>query len=287
MADGNIMVRLSLLYRNHYIAYASYSCCVTWILGLILVAKGVAGKVVFNYDSPNTFWSNDFSATDFQSHDVWAVLQFKIGSTAESLTADILLSNLPQILISFLYILYNDVLTRMLISEDYSQFGKRQETLRVSNPRAAQRSAFLLNLPIRYGIAVLSLIGLLHWFLSNTMTVVRVRVFDNNLRRLTGTATTSCGWSPIASAESLVVGGILTLALLVFGFRRHSSDIPLAATCSAAISAACHAETVESGTEVVSQPLRYGVTGTGGFEKRRVGFSCKEVQPLVVGEVYQ
>ena len=247
---------------------------------------GAAGKAIFNFDSPNTFWSNDLSDKDFQLYDVLAVLPFTVGSTAESLAADILLSNLPQVIISFLYIFCSDVFTRMLISEDYSQFGKRPETLQVSNPSGTQRSAFLLSLPTRYGIAVLSLMALLHWFLSTVITVVRVRVFDDSLQKWTGTATTSCGWYPIAIAECLVVGGILTLALLIFGLRRHSSDIPLAATCSAAISAACHAETEESGTEVVSRPLRYGVIGTGGLEKRRVGFSCKEVQPLVEGEVY-
>ena len=286
MAIDDIMVRMSLLSQTQYIAYTSYSCCITWIVGFIFVAKGAADKAVPSFNSPDTLGSNDFANVSGNS-DSWAVLQFTIGSTAKSLTANILLSNLPQMILSFLYVFYTDVLTRMLISEDYCQFGKRQGTLWVSNPSGAQRSAFLLNLPPRYGIAVLSLMALLHWFLSNTIAFVRMRVFDDSLQKWTGTATTFCGWSPIAIIECLVVGGILTVALLVFGLRRHSSDIPLAATCSAAISAACHAETVDSGTEVVSRPLRYGVTGTGGFGKRRVGFSCKEVQPLVVGEVYQ
>ena len=287
MAIYHIMVRLSLLFRNYHIAYTSYSCCIVWISGLILLAKGLAGKTIISSDSSDAFWPNELSTKDHKSFDVWTILQFTIGSTAKSLTANVLLANLPQMIVSFLFILYNDVLTRMLISEDYCQFGKRKETLRVSYPSGAQRSAFLLNVPARYGIAVLSLMTLLHWFLSNTVTFVRVRVFDDSLRTWTGTATSFCGWSPVATAECMFVDGILTLALLVFGLRRHSSDIPLAATCSAAISAACHAETVESGADVVSQPLRYGVAGTGRLEKRRVGFSCKEVQPLVVGEVYE
>lgn len=39
---------------------------------------------------------------------------------------------------------------------------------------------------------------------------------------------------------AIFVGGLMILAILCLGIRRFKSDIPIAGSCSAAISAACH-----------------------------------------------
>lgn len=60
----------------------------------------------------------------------------------------ILLANLPQTIISFLYLTYNDLFTCMLVAKEWNQFAHKRKTLRVSYPVVEeQRSTFWLQLP--------------------------------------------------------------------------------------------------------------------------------------------
>lgn len=48
-----------------------------------------------------------------------------------------------------------------------------------------------------------------------------------------------CGFSIIAIITSLIVASVILIAVVANGFRKYSSEMPMVATCSAAISAAC------------------------------------------------
>ena len=95
------------------------------------------------------------------------------------------------------------------------------------------------------------------------------------------------GWSPRAILASIIVGGALIISLFAMGFRSLPGRMPIATSCSAAISGACHRDESES-PNCAFLPLKYGVLpreGPGG--KLRVGFSSNTVAPLEDGETYE
>ena len=93
-------------------------------------------------------------------------------------------------------------------------------------------------------------------------------------------------WSPFALLLCLLLSGVLIIVLWVAGFAfRYAEHMPLARSCSLAISAACHPPPWES--NAAEQPLMYSVVED--FDEnvvRHVSFSSRVVLPLVVGERY-
>lgn len=55
------------------------------------------------------------------------------GSTV---VASVLVANSPQPILSFLYLLFNGVLTSMLLADEWSQFAHDRKSLRVSDPKS-------------------------------------------------------------------------------------------------------------------------------------------------------
>jgi hypothetical protein len=74
------------------------------------------------------------------------------------LIATTLLANLPQGILSFLYLTYNGLFTCMLGSYEWSRFGQFRKPLRVTAPVESQRSTYYLQLPYTYAIVCLSFI---------------------------------------------------------------------------------------------------------------------------------
>jgi hypothetical protein len=72
--------------------------------------------------------------------------------------------NLPQLLMSFLYILINGLLTSMSVADEWCQHSYRWRTLRVSGltRTGQQRSSYFLQLPYRFGIPLMAFSALMH-----------------------------------------------------------------------------------------------------------------------------
>lgn len=153
----------------------------------------------------------------------------------------VIMANLPQLCLSFVYFTYNSLLTTMVLSIEYTSYGSHRKPLRVSWPKGAQRSTYYLTLPYAYNVPLLSTFAILHWLLSQSIFYVNIYVepfyhpYLNSQRTLQ-----TCGYSPIPLMFTIIVSGLMTLALIALGLRRYDSFVPLASNCSAAISAACH-----------------------------------------------
>lgn len=83
--------------------------------------------------------------TGFGALDLRALLDAglpRLGS--ESLVLSVLLANLPQAIVSFLYLAYNGLFTCMCLAHEYSKYGlpDRKKALRVTSPRGQQRESF-------------------------------------------------------------------------------------------------------------------------------------------------
>jgi hypothetical protein len=215
-------------------------------------------------------------------------------------------ANSFQIIVSALYLLYNNLLTVMIVAAEWNNYISERKTLRMSAPRGIQRSKYFLSLPYKYSTTLMILSGLLHWFMSQSIFVVQtVAYVPAGTRPLSfvrePTLDISCiGFSSIGIIIALSVGCLLVLSLLTIGFgltynarsvrtgdRQPPYTMLLVSTCSAAISANCHKHPED--TDCASLPLRWGfVEDVSGGKGGRFTFTTAVdlTYPAVVdGEV--
>ena len=210
-----------------------------------------------------------------------------LGSTGVILT--VLLANSPQVILSFLYFTYNGVFTCMLLAEEWSAYASKRTFLRVTTPTGRQRSTYRLQLPYRYGIPLLIGSSILHWLVSQSIFLARVNLIDSKGLEVTNTEISTCGYSPMAIIFVIILGSIVVLVGIVSGFRMARVGMPLAGSCSAAISAACHPpkEDVDASLKrvmwgVVAEANSYG----SGKSIGHCSFTSFEVEPPIVGKRY-
>ncbi|KAL8365470.1 hypothetical protein RB595_004333 [Gaeumannomyces hyphopodioides] len=184
-----------------------------------------------------------------------------ISTGLEGVNTNVLLANLPQALLSFTYMSYNSLLTRVCVAMEWDRFAQTTKGLRVSTHRAgAQRAAYFLQLPFRYAVPLTVATGVLHWLISQTIFLVFIEFVTNHDATPKKTQI-SCAWSPFGVVLITLVGTIMLMALVWVASRRLRSPMPIAGSCSVAISAACHPSTYEEGAW--EKPLRWGMQKDG------------------------
>jgi len=214
----------------------------------------------------------------------------------------VLLANTPQAIASLLYYSYNGVFTAMLANREWARYAYKRAALRVSEPTSTQRSTYFLSLPFRYSVPLIISSILLHWFISQTLFMVRIAVYKDGVLKTTfpgldlsseNCSVTSLGFSDSALIAAIVMGCLLVLVCLGFaGFCRYPTGMPLGGTNTAVISAACHVRhtggrKVEDLDYVVERPLQWGVTVEGTKDQAgHCSFSDKAVQKPVEGCLY-
>ena len=175
----------------------------------------------------------------FGAINVAAIIQLP-HSTIES---SILLANTPQLILSILYFAYNSLWTCMLLVEEWAGYFKKRKPLRVTSRTGHQRSTYRLQLPYRYGIPLVVIWAVLHWLVSQSLFLVVINFHNNkgDPNPFLRNDITGCGYSPIAILTTVIVGFLVLLVAIATGFSRYpESGMPLAGSCSLAISAACH-----------------------------------------------
>jgi hypothetical protein len=204
-----------------------------------------------------------------------------------------LIANLPQVLLSFLYFAYNGLYTAMLMGYEWTSYAYKKKGLRISRrPFGAQRSTYFLQLPYRFGIPLVLLSGTLHWLVSQSIFVVAFDTYDKygqlRIENRKGAMTKTCGYSPIAMLTAVVLGVFMVVAVVGFGYIPHKRGMPLAGSCSLAISAACHPEQQPDTEDTVlsKRKLQWGVVSTNSDGIGHCAFSNKGVGPLVKGRMY-
>ncbi|KAF4443764.1 hypothetical protein F53441_11367 [Fusarium austroafricanum] len=208
------------------------------------------------------------------------------GKGEKSLVWNVLLSNLPQLIFSFLYFQYNGLFTCMAAAKEWSDYGHKRRSLRVSsNPRGEQRSRYFLQLPYRYSIPLLVVSILMHWMLSQSIFIVAVEeIRDWKLF--------TCGYSPIAIIFVLIIAVLMAAVVIITALRRLPTAMPVAASCSLAIAAACHHPDSIPQPDASVSPLQWGVMwrqkeGSGWDLTDYCGFSHYLVEEPRDGIVYR
>ncbi|KAF9060840.1 hypothetical protein BDP27DRAFT_1272764, partial [Rhodocollybia butyracea] len=174
----------------------------------------------------------------------------------KALLASVLLANIPQLIFSMIYLVFNSLCTKLFLALEWASYGHSRKPLRVSDPHGDQRSTYFLNIPFRFGVPLMVYSSLLHWLLSQSIFVVAVTFWDGNVVD-TSNSVTSCGFSPAAMILTAIVGASLILTSLAVGYFKHlQCDMPQAGSCSKAIAAACHPP--EDGSDPL-KPMKWGV----------------------------
>lgn len=85
----------------------------------------------------------------------------------------VVVANIFLLVISFLYVFYSSLLTRMLVAMEWASLAKKSKFLRVSEPKGMQRSSYFLSVPFRYGTPLMISMATLHWLVSQSIFVAK------------------------------------------------------------------------------------------------------------------
>ena len=97
----------------------------------------------------------------------------------------------------------------------------------------------MLGMPYKYAIPIQGITAALHWCISQSIIPVQVTYLPTD-GGVQFSDTLDLAFSPLAIIASLCMAGILLIAVLAFGLRRLTPPMPLASSCSLALSAAAH-----------------------------------------------
>ncbi|KAI1634849.1 hypothetical protein F4809DRAFT_651555 [Biscogniauxia mediterranea] len=157
-----------------------------------------------------------------------------------TLTQAVLLANSPQLLLSFCYLAYNNLFTRLQMAREWALFSDGYHPLRVTNPK----------LPYKYSIPLIAVSIFLHWLLSNTIYVfVSIGGYygtDNFLASVTpdpslpANTAVAVGYSTPSLLTMMVVSVALIFVPALLGLKRLPPNITIPGSNSLALSAACH-----------------------------------------------
>ncbi|SMY25545.1 unnamed protein product [Zymoseptoria tritici ST99CH_1A5] len=175
-----------------------------------------------------------------------------------SIFSNILLVNTPQVLISFVYLFYNNAVTGMLLAREYGNYASTRKPFRTTRPVGQQRTTYWLQMPHRYVLPLTAGMALLHRLVSRSIFLVQIETYDasgSSEDTLVDTIN-ACDYSVIFAIPALVLGFALIVSLGCLSYRKVDPGMPVAGPCSLAISAAC-ANVME--VYAARGPVQYGV----------------------------
>ncbi|KAJ5765392.1 hypothetical protein N7520_004951 [Penicillium odoratum] len=162
-----------------------------------------------------------------------------------SIFAVCLLANIPQVLISYVYLGLNNIITTMLVMHEWCGYSagsrKAAKGLRVTwpMPKSEQRSTYFLSLPYRWSVPITLIITLIHWLVSAMFSFVQLDVHGID----SGTTVTAINyvlfWRDILILVVPIGLGAYGVLILLGYFKKFPEGMPLAGCCSASIAAAC------------------------------------------------
>ncbi|KAI1342586.1 hypothetical protein F5Y15DRAFT_373244 [Xylariaceae sp. FL0016] len=169
-----------------------------------------------------------------------------------TLNEAVLLANSPQLLMSFCYLAYNNLFTRMQVAKEWASMSIAYRPLRVTFPEGEQISTYRLQLPYRYSLPLMTLSVGLHWLLSNTIYVFistggyynDLSIGDSSLPPDTGIGIRYS----LAALLCLIVVSVILVTIPILLGRRHLPPGSISpGSNSLALSAACHASSLSIG----------------------------------------
>lgn len=227
---------------------------------------------------PSRIWSQGFKPSwEMVIYNGWG----KKNNNLSDFMTNVLIANSFQVGLSFLYLFYNNILTRQLLADEWVRFvqveGKKP--LRVSAPVGMQRSSYSLTLPFKYSIPLMVASILMHWLISQSIFLVQTSAYDPGPNGGHNPAfdVSARGYSILGTILAISTGFVLVLVIIVHAWVRKYQGMPSGfqrmATDSAAISLMCLRP--EGDTEAHLFPVRIGAVADqgAGSKMKRIAFS--------------
>lgn len=209
--------------------------------------------------------------------------------TTTTLMGGVLLANSPQVVLSYLYLAFNGLYTNMFIAKEWSTYLHERKPLRVTATLGQQRSTYWLTVPYRYAIPMTVVSGAFHWLASQSLFMVQITVTDSLTREISEKEQISTlGFSPFALILTCALATLIASSGLAMGRLKFPAGMPVAGSCSAAISAACHPPPEDADAHLL--PVQWGVVShgeeTSGDAIGHCSFSSLPVQQPIPGQLY-
>ncbi|KAF9060837.1 hypothetical protein BDP27DRAFT_1429601 [Rhodocollybia butyracea] len=256
---------MTMASRRHWVMIGSlFLLVLSIILGFIGYAIHQLSSV-YSLSGFSSLWQLGIGRTSSQNIITgWAIPTQGYGATV----ASVLLANLPQLIFSMIYLVFNSLCTKLFLALEWSSYAHSRK------PSASLTLREISGPPTS---------SIYHSALS--IFVVAVTFWDGDVVD-TSNSVTSCGYSPVAMILTAIVGGSLILTSLAVGYFKHlQCDMPLAGSCSKAIAAACHPP--EDGSDPL-KPMKWGVVSKHPDSAiGHISFSSGEVSAPVPGCYYE
>lgn len=227
---------------------------------------------------------------------------FGLGS-ASMFTACIV-ANIPQVLISYIYLGLNNVMTTMLVMQEWCSYSlasrKPAKGLRVTSPvpETEQRSTYFLSLPYKWSIPITLVVTLIHWLVSVMFTFVQLDVHRNDPESGVTSINYVLFWRNVLILVVPIGLGAYGVLFLLSIFKKYPESITLAGCCSASIAAACQPSKLYGNdlnsmaafpSQLSYQKLKWGVVEKPEDMENGIGhatFSDEAVTSLQEGQMY-
>ncbi|KAI1094981.1 hypothetical protein F5B19DRAFT_489877 [Rostrohypoxylon terebratum] len=250
---------------------------------------------------PSAIWEAGFKAnSEMIVPSFWRTTNKNV-----DLMGNILVVNIPQVIVSLIYLFFNSIFTRQLVADEWTRLVRDggKKTLRVTSPVGLQRSSYFLSLPLKYSIFLVAGSIALHWFISQGMFLAQTRSFGAGpLGQWHPEFDVSArGHTVLGIVLAITLGAILVLGLAVNsvarGFRDISKGFQLLGMSSAGIGLMCQRPADDTDTHLF--PVSIGVVpsqdaSTAGSQGRlvfstyiglqRPRTACCYLQPALVEE---
>ncbi|KAH7153761.1 hypothetical protein DER46DRAFT_560533 [Fusarium sp. MPI-SDFR-AT-0072] len=276
-----------------------------WAISLILFATGLSVCSYVVWSSIHglqaagidtglaAMWDNGFGINPTMvAGDLPGSLSDIDRSGTTALLTNILIANSPQVMVSFLYIFYNSILTRQLVADEFVRFLREdvKKALRVSFPVGMQRSSHFLSLPFRYSVPLMTVSIILHWLISQSIFLVQSSAFSAGPdgQRLRMCDYSARGYTVSGGVSAIVFGSAALIALLCNSLFRRYRDIPYGfqrmGFHSMAIQAIC--QRPKEDADAAFFPVRIGVSMNTGGAAQVVFSTDTELQTPRNGQLY-
>lgn len=240
--------------------------------GLFLQFMMVAPSFMFNRDWRH--WGSSSSHT----------LRHTDLSTGSTLL-NAWIANLGQLVLSFFYLGINRQCTAMAGAAEWNKLAVSRKSLRVTCPVGEQREKYFLQLPYRWSVPLAAASGGLHWLLSQSVFIVRVDAYNREGERMDEMSKSAVGFSGMSFITLAVAFYALVGIVNLISRSKMKIRIPFAASCSLAISAACHPPPDDVDAQL--RPVQWGVVEGTMFEgAKHCTLSSRPVTRPKAGERY-
>ena len=161
------------------------------------------------------------------------------------LASSVLFTNMPQVILSFVYLSLNALVTCMLLADEYSRYEVHRRSLRVTTPVVKQRATYWLQLPYTYGLPLTATFATLHWLISQSLSLARIEKYFEGKPYESDMAgdnsSSAVGLSPAPMLVVVMLGVCITAIAIGMGFKKiQGRAMPVTASCSFDLAAALH-----------------------------------------------